>query len=132
MLAFSESLKRFRKDHHLTQKEIADAIGIQKNAYQAYEYGKSLPSIAVVAKIADAYDVSIDYLTGRTDNPDLHVFGTKPETQEDLIDKVILMSRTDHNAKLATANGKVNGEMEYADTLLRNYHKMIHSNNIDA
>ena len=132
MLAFSESLKRFRKEHHLTQKEIADAIGIQKNAYQAYEYGKSLPSIGIVAKLADAYDVSIDYLTGRTDNPNLHVLGTKPETQEDLMDKVILMSHTDHNAKLATAKGKVNAEMEYADTLLRNYHKMIHEKDISA
>lgn len=126
MIAFSESLKRFRKEHNLTQKQIADAIGIQKNAYQSYEYGKSLPSINVVARIADAYDVSVDYLLGRTDNPNLHVFGTEPEKSDDLIDKVILMSRTDHNAKLDTVKGNVNAEMEYADTLLRNYHKMIH------
>ena len=42
-------------------------------------------------------------------------------------EKVIFLSHADHNAKLATAEGKVNAEIEYADTLLRNYHKMIGS-----
>lgn len=120
MFAFSESLKRFCREHHLTQKEIDDAIGIKKNVYQAYEYGKSLPSISVVAKLADAYNVSIDYLTGRTDNPNVHGLETNTETQEDLIDKVFLMSRNDRNAK-----GLTNAEMDYANTMLRNYHKLV-------
>lgn len=63
-MAFSDSLKRFRKDLSLTQKQVAEAIGIQTNAYQAYEYGKSKPSIEVLEKIAIAFKVSADYLLG--------------------------------------------------------------------
>lgn len=125
-MSLSEALRRFRNEYGLTQKQVAESIGTPISVYQRYERGTSLPIVSVIMKIADAYDVSVDYLLGRTDNPNLHVFGTEPEKSDDLIDKVILMSRTDHNAKLDTVKGNVNAEMEYADTLLRNYHKMIH------
>lgn len=63
-MAFSDSLKKFRKDLKLTQKQVAEAIGIQTNAYQAYEYGKVKPSVDVVEKLAVAFKVSADYLLG--------------------------------------------------------------------
>ena len=66
-MAFSDSLKKFRKDSRLTQKQVADAIGIQTNAYQAYEYGKVKPSIEVLTRIAEAFNVSADYLLGLND-----------------------------------------------------------------
>ena len=125
-MTFPDALKRFRNEYGLTQKDVASALGIQESAYRRYELGRTAPSVCVLAKIADAYDVSADYLLGRTDNPNLHVFETEPETTEDFLDKVILQSRVEHNAKLANAKGKVNAEMEYADTLLRNYHKLMH------
>ena len=60
----SDSLKRFRSELKLTQKQVADAIGIQTNAYQAYEYGKVKPSAEILYKIAEAFNVSTDYLLG--------------------------------------------------------------------
>ena len=60
----SNSLKRFRKELNLTQKQVSDAIGIQTNAYQAYEYGKVKPSTEILYKIAKAFNVSTDYLLG--------------------------------------------------------------------
>lgn len=65
----SASLKRFRKDFKLNQREVAKAISIPYQSYQAYEYGKSVPSSEVINKLADAYNVSADYLLGRSDNP---------------------------------------------------------------
>lgn len=64
-----ESLKRFRQRFGVTQQQVADAINVLKPAYQRYEYGTNVPSATVLIKIADAYNVSIDYLVGRTDNP---------------------------------------------------------------
>ena len=64
-----DALKRFRKDFSLTQKALATALEIQENAYQRYEYGKVVPSINVMVKLADFFDVSLDYLVGRSDNP---------------------------------------------------------------
>lgn len=70
-MSLPDSLKRFRKDFNLTQKAVANSLGIQENAYQRYEHGKVIPSVLVMSKLADAYNVSIDYLVGRTDVPEM-------------------------------------------------------------
>ena len=44
---------------------------------------------------------------------------------EEFLDKVILQSRVEHNEKIRKVTDDVNAYMEYAETLLRNYHKMI-------
>lgn len=68
-MSLPDSLKRFRKEFKLTQKAVADSLGVQENAYQRYEHGKVIPSVLVMTKLADAYNVSLDYLVGRSDNP---------------------------------------------------------------
>ena len=65
---YADALKRFRKERGITQQQAADSAQILKPAYQRYEYGRD-PAISVLCKLADAYNVSIDYLVGRTDNP---------------------------------------------------------------
>ena len=67
-MTIAESLKRFRKDYNLTQKQVANSIHVLTPSYQRYEYG-TVPPTTVVIKIADAFNVSIDYLVGRSDNP---------------------------------------------------------------
>lgn len=68
-MTIAESLKRFRKEFGITQQQVADSIGIVKAAYQKYESGKNIPLTTVLVKLADAYNVSIDYLVGRSNNP---------------------------------------------------------------
>ena len=67
-MTFSESLRRFRKERGLTQKQIADAVGTKVSVYQRYERGTAYPSVMVVTKIADAFNVPLDYLVGRDDD----------------------------------------------------------------
>ena len=67
-MTYAEALKRFRKEYNLTQQKLADDIGVVKQVYQRYEYGRD-PAISVLCKIANFYNVSIDYLVGRSDNP---------------------------------------------------------------
>ena len=68
-----ESLKRFRKEFGLTQKEVAKSLGITQPAYSQYEFlfnGKpKTPRTDVIKKLATAYNVSADYLLGLTDDP---------------------------------------------------------------
>lgn len=66
-MTVAEGLKRFRKEKELTQEAVAAAIGIHRQAYTRYESGKVLPIITVLIKMADVYNVSIDYLVGRTE-----------------------------------------------------------------
>lgn len=67
-MTVAESLRRFRKEFRLTQKDVADVLEVTPQAYQVYEV-KVKPSAEVIVKIADAFDVSTDYLLGRCDSP---------------------------------------------------------------
>ncbi|QDZ98944.1 XRE family transcriptional regulator [Lysinibacillus fusiformis] len=59
-------LKYLRKSKNKTQQDIADVLGITRPAYTAYEQGKRNPDYGILEKIADYYNVSVDYLLGRT------------------------------------------------------------------
>lgn len=60
-------LKEIREDRDLRQKDIAKVLNISQVVYSRYETGIRLIPIDKLAKLADYYDVSIDYLIGRTD-----------------------------------------------------------------
>lgn len=64
-----DSLKRFRREFKVTQKQAANSADVAERLYQKYEYGEVVPSVSVVINLANQYNVSIDYLVGRSDNP---------------------------------------------------------------
>ena len=68
-MTIGESLKRFRLSLGLSQKRFAESIGVACNAYQIWEYDKSAPSAKALMNMADTYNVSTDYLLGRSDIP---------------------------------------------------------------
>lgn len=67
MSIFSERLVQLRTDRHLSQKEVAEKIKVTLRAYQYYEYGEKEPKLSGLVRMADYFDVSLDYLTGRTE-----------------------------------------------------------------
>ncbi len=71
-MKLSDALKRFRKYAQITQKQAAAAANVSERNFQDYEYGKVIPSATVLIALADYFNVSLDYLTGRTDNPDIN------------------------------------------------------------
>ena len=68
MSCFSDRVKELRKCKGMTQKQVAEAMGITERSYQRYE-AENNPNHDTLLKIADYFDVSLDYLTGRSDNP---------------------------------------------------------------
>ncbi len=62
-----ERLRALRGEKHETQKQVAEAVGLNERHYQFFEYGKHLPSLENAWKLADHFGVSIDYLVGRSD-----------------------------------------------------------------
>ena len=70
MERFSSRLKAIRTKKRVYQREVAEALGISVRAYQTYEAGEYEPSIANLIALADYFQVSTDYLLGRTDEPD--------------------------------------------------------------
>jgi len=67
-MEFNQRLAQLRKEHNLSQSELAKKIGIHANVVGRYERGEAKPSIEQVLKIADVFDVSMDYLTGIIDD----------------------------------------------------------------
>ena len=68
---FSEKIRQLRKERHLTQAEVAKEVGLSARGYQDLELGAK-PRYDALLHIADFYDVSVDWLMGRTDNPRAH------------------------------------------------------------
>ena len=65
----AQALKRFRKEFKLSQKDVAAVWGATPQTYQPYEYGDVTPSSEVIKKIAQAFNVTTDYLLGLSDDP---------------------------------------------------------------
>ena len=65
MKIFRERLKETRLSCKWTQRQIADALGISQPSYIRYENGTSEPTLENLVKIADLFDVSVDFLLGR-------------------------------------------------------------------
>ena len=59
---FSKNIKIERKSHKMTQKQVAQAIGIKTQSYQAYEKNISMPSLENLLKLAIIFDVSLNEL----------------------------------------------------------------------
>lgn len=61
-----ERIRDLRVDRNYTQQQIADYLGVKQNTYSQYEIGVLNYPLDVVIKLADLYEVSVDYLLGRT------------------------------------------------------------------
>ncbi len=66
-----KNLKSIREDNDIKQKDIAKVLNVSQNTYSQYETGVISLTAEVLVKLADYYDVSIDYLLDRTNNPNL-------------------------------------------------------------
>lgn len=62
-------LKELRKQKNLTQISVQMQTGIEQALISKYENGERVPPTDVLMKLADFYQVSMDYIMGRTDNP---------------------------------------------------------------
>ena len=67
MKIFAERLKEERIMCGLTQTQVAEALGIKQPSYIRYENGKGQPSLENLVKLSELFDVSVDYLLGKSD-----------------------------------------------------------------
>jgi len=62
---FCKTLKKLRKSHNMTQDELAEMLSLSRSAISLYETGRREPDYSILTKLADIFDVSVDYLLGR-------------------------------------------------------------------
>lgn len=62
------NINNLMKDRRIKQKQLADFLGVSRSAVYKYQEGKAEPNIETLIKLADYFDVSLDYLCGRQNN----------------------------------------------------------------
>lgn len=84
---FSERLKQLRKENNLSQDKIAELLNVSRQSYGRYEAGISEPGIDTLIRISDIFDVSLDFLLGRTDS--MHNVSMMCDGNQDFIMQLI-------------------------------------------
>lgn len=64
---FKDRLRSLRREKKQTQAQVGTAIGIGERHYQKFEAGDNFPNVENLCALADYFDVSLDYLLGRTE-----------------------------------------------------------------
>lgn len=65
-------LKELRRARRITQLKLAMDLNLTQNTVSRYETGEREPGIAELIRIADYFQISVDYLLERTDNPEMN------------------------------------------------------------
>ena len=66
-MSFGKTVSELRKQHKISQEELAKNIGVHQNVIGRYEREEAKPSIDIATKLADIFKVSLDYLVGKTE-----------------------------------------------------------------
>lgn len=67
MIKLSERLLALRQERNLSQRSLVKEMGFALNTYVRYERGEREPDASTLARIADFYGVTLDYLVGRSE-----------------------------------------------------------------
>ncbi len=67
MATFAERLKAERKKNNINQTQLAEKLYLDRSSISKYESGKQIPETPTLEKLADFFEISIDYLLGKSD-----------------------------------------------------------------
>lgn len=65
-MQFALNIKKLREERNLSQKDVADHLGVTRQAVNSYECGRREPDYQTLIKLADFFTVTVDYLLGRS------------------------------------------------------------------
>ncbi|MCL2578518.1 MAG: helix-turn-helix domain-containing protein [Oscillospiraceae bacterium] len=83
MKIIAEQLKQLRESVKLSQKKMSTIIGCQQSSLARYETGATAPPLELILWYADYFDVSMDYIFGRTDKPQGKLYEYNPKITAD-------------------------------------------------
>lgn len=95
---FSDKLKELRNNAHISQSTLAKALFVSQQAVAKWEIGTASPNPEMIKKIAEYFDVSIDYLLGRAEQQKEPATNTDDELDDNIksfIEQIRTMSKED-------------------------------------
>lgn len=100
-----ENIKKSKPEY--TQSFVANKIGVARTTYTAYENGTKTPPIDTLSNIAEVFDVSVDFLLGKTDKADPYMNKLKTKnTENDISEYLKWLQNTLKNDVKLTYDGK--------------------------
>ncbi len=85
MKEVAERLRSLRESVKLSQVKMAEIVGVKQSSLNRYELNQASPTFETLTRYADYFDVSMDYIFGRTDKPQGKLYEYKPKIgQSDL------------------------------------------------
>lgn len=97
-------IRDLREDEDLTQEQLVKRLGMHKTTYTNYEQGKHTVPLEFAVTLADFYDVSLDYLAGRTNRKVLSPVTLTPE-EEELLSRFRALGTLEKGRLLGMAEG---------------------------
>lgn len=93
-MSFANRIKQLRIDNNLTQKDIADALGMTPTGISYWESGYAVPNYETLKKLANFFNVSMDFLTGNESNKDendvlFRKIGKVDKNKKDLLMRIL-------------------------------------------
>ena len=82
MKEVAERLRFLRESVRLSQVKMAEIVGVKQSSLNRYELNQTSPTFETLTRYADYFDVSMDYIFGRTDNPQGKLYEYKPKIQQ--------------------------------------------------
>lgn len=82
MKVVGQRLRFLRESVKLSQVKMAEHVGMKQSSINRYESGEASPTYEVLLKYADYFDVSLDYIFGRTDNPQGMLYKYHPRIEQ--------------------------------------------------
>lgn len=83
MIEVANRLKKLRESVHLSQMKLCTLCGCQQSSLARYENGQAVPPLKLLLWYADYFDVSMDYIFARTDNPQGKLYDYNPKISAD-------------------------------------------------
>lgn len=82
MKEVAERLRYLRESVKLSQVKMAEIVGVKQSSLNRYELNQASPTFETLTRYADYFDVSMDYIFGRTDNPQGKLFKYRPKIEQ--------------------------------------------------
>lgn len=92
MEILKDRLIALRKEHNLTQENLANKLNINLSTYKAYETERNVPKLELLKQLADFYEVSLDYLCCRQYNNQI---GYIPDDKKNLVKEILDLSESE-------------------------------------
>ena len=82
MKIVAERIRSLRESAKLSQVKMGEIVGAKQSSLNRYEQDQTSPSYETLVRYADYFDVSLDYIMGRTDDPQGKLYECKPKFEE--------------------------------------------------